>query len=72
MPSRPYPYVFYRCTNCWRDIHAVLDKGPTRRLWCGRCACTQPFQRMDYRLKAATWPPPARQVVRLVPKEEER
>lgn len=62
MPTRPYPYVLYRCTHCWREVHAVTNQGLERRLWCPRCACTQAFRRMDMQLKAPTWPPAEREV----------
>ena len=50
----------YRCTQCRKSVHLVLDQGPTRRLWCVHCGCTQPFAR-DVRLTAERWPPPPRQ-----------
>ena len=62
MPTRPYPYVLYRCTHCWREVHAVLDQGRERRLWCPRCACTQRFLRTAYQLTAPAWPPAEREV----------
>ena len=70
MPPRPYSYQPYQCAYCSRTVHVVVDAGKTRQLWCGRCACRRTFERMDERLRAETWPPPARRAGRRRPKKE--
>ena len=62
MAHRPYSYQRYQCMHCARETHTVVDAGRTRRLWCGRCACTRTFERLGARLRAETWPPPEREV----------
>ena len=57
-----HPTVTYRCLYC-QDVHLhIVDKGPTRQLWCGTCACRRPFTRQDERITARTWPPEEREV----------
>lgn len=57
----PSPLATYRCTGCWRAVQRVCDLGRVRRLWCGRCACTQTHARVRDRLVAPVWPPKARE-----------
>jgi len=56
-----HPYACYRCFHCLYAIPNMRDYGPQRQLWCTVCACQRPFVRVEQRITATTWPPPARE-----------
>ena len=41
------PYATYRCGQCMAAHQRIEDKGPSRKLWCGRCGCNRWFMRSE-------------------------
>ena len=56
-----HPEARYRCLYCQKAAMKAVDHGPQRQLWCAVCACRRPFMRVEQRITATTWPPPARE-----------
>ena len=57
------PTARYQCLYCTHS-HAVKVRRTVhrfRQLWCWRCGCVRLFERVEGRLQALAWPPPARE-----------